>query len=80
MEPAIRIVTLGMDDLDRSARFYRDGLGLPLQGEGARLSPCQVPDNPMKTGPWIGTRSATPGSPPKEGHSLLPRVQGNPYR
>lgn len=28
MEPRISIVTLGVDDLERSLRFYRDGLGL----------------------------------------------------
>jgi len=30
MEPRISIITLGVSDLDRSVRFYRDGLGLPL--------------------------------------------------
>ncbi len=29
MEPRISIITLGVADLDRSLRFYRDGLGLP---------------------------------------------------
>jgi hypothetical protein len=29
MEPRISIVTLGVADLARSLRFYRDGLGLP---------------------------------------------------
>lgn len=29
MEPRISIVTLGVDDLERSLRFYRDGLGFP---------------------------------------------------
>ena len=31
MEPKITIVTLGVSDLDASMRFYRDGLGFPLQ-------------------------------------------------
>ena len=31
MEPRISIITLGVQDLDHSVRFYRDGLGLPLQ-------------------------------------------------
>lgn len=29
MEPRISLITLGVADLDRSLRFYRDGLGLP---------------------------------------------------
>ena len=33
MEPRISIVTLGVTDLPRSVRFYRDGLGLPLRDE-----------------------------------------------
>jgi catechol 2,3-dioxygenase-like lactoylglutathione lyase family enzyme len=28
----ITIITLGVDDLERSLTFYRDGLGLPTQG------------------------------------------------
>lgn len=32
MKPRITVITLGVDDLDRSLRFYRDGLGLPTQG------------------------------------------------
>ena len=29
MEPRISLITLGVQDLERSLRFYRDGLGLP---------------------------------------------------
>ena len=29
MQPHITLITLGVSDLDRSIRFYRDGLGLP---------------------------------------------------
>jgi uncharacterized protein len=29
MEPRISLITLGVADLDRSLRFYRDGLGFP---------------------------------------------------
>ena len=29
MEPRISIITLGVVDLERSVRFYRDGLGFP---------------------------------------------------
>jgi uncharacterized protein len=32
MKPRITVITLGVDDLDRSVKFYRDGLGLPTQG------------------------------------------------
>lgn len=32
MKPRITIITLGVDDLERSLRFYRDGLGLATQG------------------------------------------------
>jgi hypothetical protein len=32
MKPQIGIVTLGVNDLDRSLVFYRDGLGLPTKG------------------------------------------------
>ncbi|PRB77512.1 VOC family protein [Pseudomonas sp. MYb185] len=32
MKPHITVITLGVDDLHRSLRFYRDGLGFPTQG------------------------------------------------
>jgi catechol 2,3-dioxygenase-like lactoylglutathione lyase family enzyme len=32
LEPRITILTLGVDDLERSLAFYREGLGLPSQG------------------------------------------------
>jgi uncharacterized protein len=32
MKPRITMLTLGVDDLDRSLAFYRDGLGLPTKG------------------------------------------------
>ena len=34
MEPRISIITLGVSDLGRSARFYRDGLGFPEHEAG----------------------------------------------
>ena len=32
MKPKITVITIGVDDLERSLRFYRDGLGLPTEG------------------------------------------------
>jgi catechol 2,3-dioxygenase-like lactoylglutathione lyase family enzyme len=32
MKPRISVITIGVDDLERSLRFYRDGLGLPTEG------------------------------------------------
>ena len=32
MKPRITLITLGVDDLERSLRFYRDGLGLSSEG------------------------------------------------
>lgn len=31
MEPRISLITLGVADLERAIRFYRDGLGLPMR-------------------------------------------------
>jgi uncharacterized protein len=32
VKPRITILTIGVDDLEASVRFYRDGLGLPTEG------------------------------------------------
>ena len=32
MKPKISLITLGVDDLKRSLKFYRDGLGLQTKG------------------------------------------------
>jgi uncharacterized protein len=32
MKPRIKVITLGVDDLERSLVFYRDGLGLATEG------------------------------------------------
>ena len=32
MKPRITLITLGVDDLERAVRFYRDGLGLATEG------------------------------------------------
>ena len=35
MDPKITLVTLGVEDIDVSIQFYRDGLGFPLQDREA---------------------------------------------
>lgn len=35
MEPYVSLITLGVEDLDRSVAFYRDGLGWPVSGASA---------------------------------------------
>jgi uncharacterized protein len=32
MKPKVTLITLGVDDLERALRFYRDGLGFPTKG------------------------------------------------
>ena len=32
MKPRISVITLGVDDLERSLKFYQDGLGLSTEG------------------------------------------------
>ncbi|MEZ4864913.1 MAG: VOC family protein [Caldilineaceae bacterium] len=32
MKPRITVITIGVDDLERSLRFYRDGLGFATEG------------------------------------------------
>lgn len=32
MKPRITVITIGVNDIERSVKFYRDGLGLPTQG------------------------------------------------
>ena len=32
MKPRITVITIGVNDLKKSIKFYRDGLGLPTQG------------------------------------------------
>ena len=36
MKPRITVITIGVDDLERSLRFYRDGLGLETEGTTAQ--------------------------------------------
>lgn len=32
MKSQITVITIGVNDLEKSLEFYRDGLGLPTQG------------------------------------------------
>ena len=32
MKPRITVITLGVDNLEKSLKFYRDGLGFPTEG------------------------------------------------
>ena len=32
MKPRITVITLGVDDLEKSLKFYQDGLGLKTEG------------------------------------------------
>jgi len=32
MKPRISLITIGVDDIERSLHFYRDGLGLKTEG------------------------------------------------
>lgn len=32
MKPRITVITLGVDDLERSLKFYQEGLGFPTEG------------------------------------------------
>jgi hypothetical protein len=32
MKPRIKVITLGVDDLEKALAFYRDGMGLPTKG------------------------------------------------
>jgi catechol 2,3-dioxygenase-like lactoylglutathione lyase family enzyme len=34
MEPRVSLITLGVSDLERAIRFYRDGLGWPMSSTG----------------------------------------------
>lgn len=72
MEPRISLITLGVRDLERSLRFYRDGLGLPttwtvdkgvvfFQTSGVCLA--LYPYNDLANDAGLAADIATPGFP-----------------
>ncbi|HUR91462.1 MAG TPA: VOC family protein [Gemmatimonadaceae bacterium] len=47
MKPRISLLTLGVDDLQRAVRFYRDGLGFETEGiVGTEFDHGQADPNP----------------------------------
>ncbi len=44
MRPRITVITIGVDDLESSLGFYRDGLGLKTEGISAQSSSME---------PWL---------------------------
>ena len=51
MQPRITMLTLGVDDLERSLAFYRDGLGLSSEGVvGQEFAYGAVAFFPLQTG------------------------------
>ncbi len=73
MEPRISLITLGVSNLERSLRFYRDGLGFPttwtpdkgvifLQTSGTRLALYPYESLTREISPdWIQPRSRFSG-------------------
>lgn len=73
MEPRISLITLGVADLERSFRFYRDGLGLPttrhpedgivfFQTQGATLALFPYSELAADVGPgWDAPRARFSG-------------------
>lgn len=53
MNPRISMISLGVSDLDRSVRFYRDGLGLPLTDGPENIAFFNL------NGSWLGLYSRT---------------------
>ncbi len=68
MEPRISIVTLGVSDIERSVRFYCDGLGLPTDYSSGNVALFQT------AGTWLGLYSrealAEDATVPSEGHGF----------
>ena len=69
MEPRISIITLGVKDMARSIRFYREGLGLPTDAKndakiaffgtaGTRLALYPLADLALDIAPTVALPSA----------------------
>ena len=52
VEPRISIITLGVRDLQRSIRFYRDGLGLPMRENGDEIAFFTTSGTWLALYPW----------------------------
>lgn len=52
MDPRISIITLGVDDLDRSREFYRDGLGLPERESDGDIAFYELQGTWLALYPW----------------------------
>ncbi len=48
MQPRMSMLTLGVDDLQRSIRFYQEGLGFPRYGEEEKVAFFNL------NGTWLG--------------------------
>ncbi len=51
MEPRISLITLGVSDLQRSIKFYRDGLNLPMRDGPESIAFFET------SGPWLSLYS-----------------------
>jgi len=74
MNPHITLITLAVDDLERSVAFYRDGLGLPTKGiVGAELENGAVAffglQSGVKLALWPRTSLAADSTVPLLGRS-----------
>ncbi len=68
MEPRISIITLGVSDLARSVKFYRDGLGLPTTfKEGEGIAFFQLKGTWLAVYPW-DELAADASLPPDRAH------------
>lgn len=63
MRPAITVITLGVDDLDASLRFYRDGLGFPTDGiVGTEFEQGAVVFIPLQAGVRLALAAPNPAN------------------